>query len=217
MATPKISLNDVSVKGNCNFKLDCQGMKSTGHERSTFPSKEISVVISKTEMLQMRRWMVKMVEELKIKRRVALEGETRAEALAEQLHSIQIQKDCELEESKQREEKLEHSLAMVKQQCEDRLKALEVEKIQQEIYKDSYIHSQEKSRSEIRQLKTTLRQQDKQICELEVHLQTEKTASSKLLTQWKEAMVKLEELGQLHQICQKSLTRLEESGKCSFK
>ena len=41
MATPKISLNDVSVKGNCNFKLDCQGMKSTGHERSTFPSKEV--------------------------------------------------------------------------------------------------------------------------------------------------------------------------------
>ncbi|RUS81220.1 hypothetical protein EGW08_011014, partial [Elysia chlorotica] len=205
------NISNISVKDNQNYKLDCHDNIGNCHEQSSVPSKEGSAVIGKAEMLQMRRWMVKMVEELKIKRRVVLEAEMRAEALAEQLHTTQIHKDSELEEAKQREEKLEHSLARLRQQCEDRLKACEVEKIQQQVYKESNIHVQEKSRNEIRQLKTQLRQKEKQTCELEAQLQTEKTASAKLLSQWREAEGKLAELGQLYQACEGSITRLEES------
>ncbi|GFO05836.1 hypothetical protein PoB_003234100 [Plakobranchus ocellatus] len=144
--------------------------------------------INKTEMLEMRRWMVGIVEELKMKRKGVVEAETRSDSLEEQLHSLQVQKDAEQQSARQREEQLERSLAAVKQQCEDKIKAVEIEKM-------------------------SCHQKEKLVRELETQLQSERAASGKLLTQWKKLDIKFQDLTRLYKICQQSLNRLDEGGE----
>ncbi|GFR75799.1 hypothetical protein ElyMa_005784200 [Elysia marginata] len=185
------------------------------HENASLLTKEGAAFVGKAEMLQMRHWIIEMSEELKIKRKDVIAAEARVEVMAEQLLSLQIQKDSQEQEAKRREEALEQSLAAVKQQCEDRLKQMRNKEIQHQSDTESSAHIQEKAREERMQLKATIRQREKQLRELEAQLQMEKSASSKLLSQWKETEVKFEELCQLHQICQRSLARLEEAASQS--